>query len=281
MRRFLLQLSWELRRLWARPRTYLGFGVTFCFELVLSLLWRLPSVRELMSREFWKMHVQLEQGLSGLTTAVHMTSETMAMIAMLFFGLVASDIVAKEIEDGTLRMIFSRPVGRGSVFVQKLIACAVYSLALTVFVGATALALGMLFEGPGRLVVINFRENVVCALSFERGLTRYVLAIGMLAASFSTVTLLGFALSCQGLKPGAVIVVGGAILMADQLIRIQPGLAGISPYMLTTRLVSWRQVFNDTIPWLRLQRNYTQLLGLDLTLILLAWWAFRRRELPQ
>ena len=84
MRGFIGQLGWELRRLWARPRTYIGFAVTFGFELVLSLLWRLPSVRELMAREFWKMHLQMAEGFSGLTTAVHMTSETMAMIAMLF-----------------------------------------------------------------------------------------------------------------------------------------------------------------------------------------------------
>jgi ABC-2 type transport system permease protein len=276
---FAAQLRWEIRKLWARPRTYLGFAATFAFELLLSLLWRVPAAREVMTREFWKMHIRLDQGLSGLTSAVHLAGESMAMIGGLFLGLVASDVVSKEIEDGTLRTLLCRPVSRGSVFLQKLTVCVVYTIALALFAGVASLVLGLAFEGRGPLVIVAFSESIMTALDFRPGLARYALAITMQAGSMLTVAMMGFALSCWGLRPGAVIVVGGAILTADHLIRIQPGLAAISPYTLATRLMSWRQVFSKTIPWPRLARNYGQLLVLDVCLIAVAWWAFRRRDL--
>jgi ABC-2 type transport system permease protein len=280
-RAFVAQLGWELRKLCSRPRTYLAFAATFTFELVLSLLLRAPAVREVMTRELWKTHLRVDQVFSGLTSAVHLASESMAIIGALFLGLVTSDVVSKEIEDGTLRTLLCRPVGRGAVFVQKLTVCAAYTMALALFVGASALVLGLAFEGRGPLVIVSFSESILTALDFPHGLARYAIAIPMLGGSMLTVALMGFALSCFGLPPGAVIVVGGAVLIADHLVRIQPGFAAISPYTLTTRLMSWRQMFNREIPWPRLERNYGELLALDVVLIVTAWWTFRRRDLTR
>lgn len=279
MKDFVRQLRWEIQKLWWRPRTYLGFAVTFAFELLLCLLWSLPSVRAVLAKEIWRTHLQVEDAFSGLTIAVHLTGETMAMIGMLFLGLIASDVIAKEIEDGTLRLALCRPVGRTAVFAQKVMSCAVYTFALTFFVAISALVLGLAFAGPGRLVVVAFRESLLTVLGFQTGLARYVLATVMLFGSMATVTALGVALACWGLRPAAMVVVGASILTADHLIRLQPGFEILSGYTLTTRLLSWRQVFSDPIPWLRLQRNFGQLAILDAVLLLLAWWAFRRREL--
>jgi len=280
-RAFLDQLGWELRKLWTRPRTYLGFAAAFAFELLLSLLLRVPAVREVVARELWKAHLRVDQVFSGLTSAVHLTSESMAMIGSMFIGLIASDVVAREIEDGTLRTLLCRPVGRGPVFLQKLTVCAAYTMALALFTGASALVLGLAFEGRGPLIIVSFPESILTVLGFEHALVRYAAALVMLGGSMCTVALMGVALSCLGLRPGAVIVVGGSILIADHLIRIQPGFAAISPYTLATRLMSWRQVFNRDIPWPRLERNYGELLVLDLLLVAAAWWAFRRRDLTR
>jgi hypothetical protein len=62
-------------------------------------------------------------------------------------------------------------------------------------------------------------------------------------------------------------------------VHTHSALASISPYTLTTRIVSWRQVFNQEIPWLRLERNYGELALLDVALVVIAWLAFRRRAL--
>lgn len=281
MTAFLHQLRWELRKLWARPRTYVGFVATFLFELLLSLLWRLPAVREGAGRQLWRVHVDVDHAVSGLTTAVHMAADTMALIGALFLMLIATDTVAKELEDGTLRMVFSRPVARGAVLAQKLIVCAVYTVALAVFVGASALALGLLFEGPGRLVIVAIREGVLCSLPFRVGLARYAAAIAMLAAAMLTVTFLAFTIGCCRVKPGTALVVAATVILADHLVRVEPALAAVSPYCLTTRLMTWRHVFNEDIPWLKIRRNYRDLLCLDVGLILTAWWLLRRRDVAR
>ncbi len=278
VRVFVAQLRGELRKLWARPRTYLGFGGALACELVLTLLTEVPSVRAHVTRELWRTRIARE-GLSGPTIAVHVTGETMAVVGALFLALVAGDIVAKEAEDGTLRTIFARPVGRASVLFQKLLACAVYTIALTLFVGATSLALALLFAGRGTLVAIALPESIMGVLGFPLALRRYALAMPMLAGSSWTVAMLALTLSCFDMKPGAATVLALVVLLTDELVRLQPAFVTLAPYCLATRLLTWRQVFSHTIPWLRIQRNYTDLLRLDLVLTGIAWWAFRRREL--
>ena len=279
MTAFLRQTRWELRRLWSRPRTYAGFLITFLFELALMLLWRVEAVRDVFARGLFRIHLDVERALTGLTTAVHVTAECMALIGSLFIGLVATDVLAREVEDGTLRMALGRPVGRGALYTQKMIACITYAIVLSVFVATAALALGLMLEGTGSLVVISVREGVVAMLPFRTGLARYVLAMPMLAASMITVALLAFALSCFPMKSGTAIVVAASILLADHLIRLEPALSSIAPYTLMTRLLTWRQVFSEEIAWMRVERNYWDLARLDALLLALGWMAFRRREI--
>jgi hypothetical protein len=67
------------------------------------------------------------------------------------------------------------------------------------------------------------------------------------------------------------------VLLADWTVRVHPAFAALSPYCLTTRIATWRQLFNDEIPWLRIERNLLQLLWVDGALLAFAWAAFRRR----
>jgi len=101
----------------------------------------------------------------------------------------------------------------------------------------------------------------------------------MLVAASLTVTMLALTLSCFDVKPGTATALAVAVFLVDEFVRLQPAFVTIAPYCLSTRLLTWRQVFNDTIPWLRIQRNYSDLLRVDVVLALVAWWAFRRREL--
>ena len=100
-----------------------------------------------------------------------------------------------------------------------------------------------------------------------------------LAASFFTITLLAFSLACLPIKPATAAVVTILLLLADWSVQMHPTFAPVSPYTLMTRIATWRQVLNETLPWLRMQRNYSDLLLFDTALLLLAWCAFQRRRL--
>ena len=277
---FLRQLGWEIRKLCARPRSYLGFAACLVFEAVLIVLYRATALDELLGENYWRVPPELATAtLSGLTVATHVTAETMAVIGALFLALVAGDMIANESEERTLHMIFSRPVSRGAVVIQKVIVCVAYTLVFSLFVGATALGLALLVEGPGPVVVVSAKESLIGIHEFAPGLRRYALAIAMLGPCWITFTLIAFLLSCCRMKPGAATVVALALLLTDHVLRIQPAFATYLPYSLTTRILTWRQPFAYEIPWLRIDRNLSQLALLDVALVLLAWWVFRRREL--
>lgn len=277
---FLRQLGWEIRKLFARPRTHLGFAACLLFELALVVLYRTSSLDEALGGTYWRVPAELAgTHLSGLTVATHVAAETMAVIAALFLALVAGDMIANESEERTLHMIFSRPVTRESVLIQKVIACILYTLLLCLFVGLTSLALGLAFAGPGPLVIVSATESVIGVHEPAIGLQRYALAVAMLGPCWVTFALIAFALSCCQMKPGAATVVALAVLLTDHVLRIQPAFAAFVPYSLTTRILTWRQAFGYEIAWLRIERNLSQLLVLDVALVALACWIFRRREL--
>jgi ABC-type transport system involved in multi-copper enzyme maturation permease subunit len=277
---FCRQLGWELRKLAARPRTHLGFAACLLFEVVLVLLYRTSALDEVLGEHVWRVPPELAGTvLSGLTVATHVTAETMAIMAALFLALVAGDMIANESEERTLHMIFARPVAREAVVVQKVLACLLYTLLLALFVSATSLALGLAVEGPGPIAVVSAKESLVGFHDFATGLRRYALAMAMLGPCWTSFTLLAFALSCCKMKPGVATVVALAVLLTDEVLRIQPAFATFAPYSLTTRILTWRQAFGYDVAWLRIERNLSQLLMLDVVLVVFACWAFRRREL--
>jgi ABC-2 type transport system permease protein len=278
MRLFFVQLGWELRRLVMRPQTWLAFALSLAFELAASLLLKVPSVRADIARDAWKMRARWNEVFSGLTTAAHIMGESFTIIGALGIALVAAVIVAGEDEEGTLRMIFCRPVSRTSVLAQKWIACALYAAALTGFIASSTLAICLIFEGPGNLVLLAPHEGVMGTFHFAEGMRRYALALPLMWFSGVSGMLWPFFFSCTGMKPAAATILSLTLLATDDIVRTTPETAVASPYCVTTRMLSWRQVFNDDIPWPRIQRNYTQLTEMDVTLIVGAWVVFRRRE---
>ena len=139
-----------------------------------------------------------------------------------------------------------------------------------------AVAVGMAFEGAGPLLMLAPHEGVMGSFPFSTGLRRYALAVVMLWPSAVCGMLSFLLLSALRLKPSAAIVLALALYATDNLLRTTPETAIVRPYCVTTRLLSWRQVFNDEIPWARIRRNHRELLLLDAAFLVSAWVAFRR-----
>jgi hypothetical protein len=278
MKLFFSQLGWELRRLVLRPQTWLAFALSLAFEMGASMLLKVPDVRAEIARDVWKMRGQWSEVFSGMTTAAHIAGESLTIICALGTGLVVGGIVAHENEDGTLRMIFCRPASRAQLLAQKWMVSAIYVATLAAFIGVSSLAIGLIFEGRGNLVMLAPHEGVMGSFTFAEGMQRYGLAVGLMILSGLSGMFLPFFFSCTGMKPAAAAIVSLALFAGDDMVRTTPETSAASPYCMTTRLLSWRQVFNDEIPWARIERNYTQLAEMDAVLIAGAWVFFRRQE---
>ncbi len=275
------QLRWELRKLWRRPRTYVGFGAALAFEVAMLALLRLPAVREHFLQRVWNMqrHLGIREPFSALSNAVEVVGQTTMFVGAVAIAMVGAELVGREIEDGTLRMALARPVSRTSVFLQKLLACVTYAAGLTLFVGTTVLALAMLFEPIGQLVVVSARDGVIGVHEPAAGFARYTFAMGLLVVSMCGPALLALMLACFPMRATTAAMIAVMALLGDWMVHTHPALALVGPYTLTTRLVSWRLVFNQSIPWDRLERNYGELVLIDTVLVIIAWLAFRRRAL--
>ncbi len=280
MHLFLRQLKWELSRLLHRRRTYLAFGVLVVFELLLLTILQFDPVRSSIRNAVHHAGYSFDANFSGLTLAAYMMGHTM-VLGNCFVALVTGEILAGEAEDGTLRMIFCRPVARRFIFAQKLLVCALYTTAVTWFIGGSALAVGLIFEGPGNLLIWSFQDELHAWFEFQPGLERYCLAVGLMNLSMFSLCAVAFAFSCFDLKPAAATVLTLTLFLADNQLREMPQLRVAKPYFVMTRFVTWLRAYADPIPWPEVARNYSMLFAFNTGLLGLGYWRFCRRDLKR
>ncbi len=275
---FLLQLRGELLKLFARKRTYIGFGAFLLVEIVLLGLLRLPRVQHSVSRILERTGYDAAQYLSGLTLALMILIWTMVLLGALYLSLVAGDLVSKEVEDGTMRMILSRPVSRLRILMQKALASFLYTATLAVFICVTALGLGLIQGGAGGLFVFAPLEGVFALYDFWPGLGRYLLAQPFLIGSLFTISAMGLFFSCLNAKPAAATILTLSILLIDSILKNIPYFESIRGWFLSAHMASWVNVFQPRIPWGQIAEDYAVLLAIDATFLVLGWFAFERRD---
>jgi len=275
---FLLQFRGELRKLFARKRTWLGFGAFLAVEVVILALMQLPNAQRSYRAMLERAGYGFQEYFSGITLAFVILISTVFLLGGLFLSLVAGDIVAKEVEDGTLRMTLCRPISRVRLLLIKYLACVLYTFALGFFIGLSALAVGTIREGFGGFFVFQPLEGLFALFEPGPGHLRYFGALPLLALSLLSVSTTGFMLSCFNMKPAAATISTLTYFMADSIFRSIPYFEGIKQWFLTTHMEAWYGVFRYTIPYERMIGDYAYLLGVDATLVVVAVLAFQARD---
>jgi len=275
---FLLQLRGELSKLFSRKRTYLGFVAFLGVELVVLGLLRMPRVQKGLTRLLEGAGYAAGDYLSGLTLGLMIMLSTVFLLGALYIALVSGDIVGKEVEDGTMRMMLVRPAGRGRILVLKLAACAVYTFTLTLFVSFSALAAGYLHGGGGGLFVFAPTEGIFAVYSEAQGWIRIAMAVPLLGLSLLTIAALGFFFSCLPIKPAAATIATLSILFVDTILKNLPFFSEIREWFITARMSAWASVFHYRIPWEWMFEQYTWLFAINATLVLAAAAFFEGRD---
>ncbi|MEX1119168.1 MAG: ABC transporter permease [Terrimicrobiaceae bacterium] len=275
---FLRQLGGELRKLFARKRTYIGFAAFLGVEMVVLGLLRLPRVQRGLERLLEGAGYTASDYLSGLTLGLMIMLSTVFLLGALYLALVAGDVVSKEIEDGTLRMMLCRPASRGRILFLKYCACLIYTMALTVYIAVTALIAGYLHAGGGGLFVFAPTEGIFAIYEAGQGMARIALSVPFLALSLSTVTTIGFFFSCLKMKPAAATIVTLSVLFVDTILKSIPFFSGIRDWFLTAKMGAWAMVFEYRIPWEVMLEQYAWLAALNMTLLILGYLAFSSRD---
>lgn len=278
---FLKQLGWELFRMFARKRTYIGFGVFLAVETVFYFLWTREHAQRGMERWIERLAGGFEHYFSALTLAFLIVIFTMILLGTIFIALVTGDIVAKETEDGNLRLLLTRPISRFRLLAIKFVACNLYALALYWFVGLTAFGVGLLDRGWGGGMFIWAPELPrVSIFEWTEGVQRYFLSIAAFSFVYLPVIGLAFFLSCLKIKPSAATIVTVAVIVADRILsKIPiPVFDEYRSWFITSRMDNWIDLMRQEIPWPSVAESALWLLGIGITGFVLGWVAFERRD---
>jgi ABC-2 type transport system permease protein len=197
----------------------------------------------------------------------------------LYLALVAGDVVSKEVEEGTMRMMLCRPVSRLRILTVKYVACVIYTFALILFIGLTALGVGIARQGAGGLFAFDPFANLYALYEFRPGLLRYLGSLVLLSFSLLTMTSLGFALSCFKMKPAAATIVTLSVFFLDSILRNIPYFESLRHWFLTTHMATWINVFRPEIPIWRMVEDYGYLFGANVTFVVIGAVAFLQRDL--
>jgi ABC-2 type transport system permease protein len=275
---FLVQLWNELLKMFARKRTYIGFGAFLTMEGLMLVLFNSPDSRRHMRRLIEQNGYVFDQYFTGLTIALHILMPTAVLFGSLYLALVAGDVVAKEVEEGTLRMMLCRPVTRIRVLILKYFACVIYTFVFVFFIGLSALGASLLYRGWGGFLAYNPFEKIFALYAPLPGLERYLRALPFLALSLTTVTSIGFMFSCFNMKPAAATITTLSIIIMDIVFRNVPYFEDYQAWFVTTHMSAWIRTFVTYTPWWDIIEDYTYLLALDATCLVVALAVFQRRD---
>ena len=268
----------ELWKLFGKKRTYIGFGAFLLAQTAMLLVFQLGPVQRNMERVLAGNGYLAEEYVSALTVAVFMLFPQIVMFMPLYAALVGGDMVAKEAEDGTLRMILSRPISRFRLLLVKWIAGVIFSALLVCVLGATALCLARLWF-PWRSMFISLPGMAFKVLTANEGLRLYVFSHLFTAINATIILGLGFMFSCFNMKPAAATILALSFLFMNLVMEGIPFFQHYKEWFLTYHLGAWRFVFAKPIPWARIVESLCILMAFNFTAFLVGAAAFHARDI--
>jgi ABC-2 type transport system permease protein len=260
---------WELRKLAAQKRTYLGFAIA----LVVPVFF-------VIAEHFNQHHGHGGNSIffSEITQSGLVTPVLSLILASTFFlplstALVCGDIVANEDGNGTLKTILTRSVDRGQVFAAKVLAAFAYAAAAVFLAAFVATIAGVLSWGFNDIVslsgtVVPPGEALLLIIAANACYLIPIAAIVSIGVLLSTVT-----------RNSAAAVVGTlAVTLVLALIPIIPGLEGARPYLLTTEYNSWQGLLRTPTDWAPILHSLWVCALYAVPSLLAAYLVFLRRD---
>jgi ABC-2 type transport system permease protein len=231
---------WELRKLRAQKRTFLGLGAALLVPVIFVVGLLVDSSGGgpdgLPFGEFVRE--------TGLAVPLVCLAFGAFWLIPLITALVAGDIVATEDQNGTLKTILTRSVERWHVFAGKSLAAFTYAaVVLVLYVGAGLLLGGLAFGFDPVTLLSGTRVSTGRGIALiGAGTVAYlmpVLAIASIGLLLSVVT-----------RNSAAAVVG--VLMTSIVMQVLGALSALDfldPYLLSTQFNAWQGLLRDPIDW--------------------------------
>jgi ABC-2 type transport system permease protein len=230
--------AWELRKLRAQKRTYLGLGIVTAVPLIFTISLGLRSGGP-DGVAFGRYVHQ-----SGLAIPLVILIFASAFLLPLATALVAGDIVAAEDHNGTLKTILTRSLDRGQIFSGKLLAALTYAFAALLLMGTVATVAGSLESGFNGLLSLSGTH-----ISAPKALELVYASFGIYLLPLLAIAAIGVLLSTTTRNSAAAVVGTVMAVLMLNLLNIVPGLGGLHDYLLPNQFDAWMGFLRTPIDW--------------------------------
>src|SRR5437016_5348532 len=230
--------EWELAKLLAQKRTYLG--------LVSAILVPIVFVVVLVLQTGGPNDVPLGRYIRDTGLA--------APFVVLFFmsiwglplitALVAGDIVAAESHNGTLKTILTRSRDRGQVYLGKVLAALTYTTVVVFAMGIVGLVAASIAWGLGPLTSLSGTR-----VSAGQGIELLAASLAVYLLPMAGIAAFGVLLSTVTRNSAASVVGTLMFALLMQLIGVLPGTEAIRPYLLGTQFEAWHGFLRQPTDW--------------------------------
>ncbi len=275
---FIAQLKNELWKLFGKKRTYIGFGAFLLAQTAMLLAFKYTRWQGDMERMLSGNGYLATEFISTLTVSVVMLIPQILLLMPLYATLVGGDLVAKEVEDGTLRMILSRPISRLRLLFVKWSAGIFFALVLVLALGLTALGFAsLLFPWKGMFVFVPGQAFSV--LSANEGLARFAFSHLFLAVNASAMVSIAFMFSCFNMKPAAATILALSFLFLSVVMESIPFFDRYENWFITHHFKCWLLVFRNPIPWAQIIQSEIVLFATCATAFVIGSMTFQVRDI--
>jgi ABC-2 type transport system permease protein len=259
--------AWELRKLRAQKRTYMGLGAAVLVPIIFIVALATSN-----------------GGPEDIPFGRYVRDSGLAIpLVGLFFGsiwffplvtaLVSGDIVAAEDGNGTLKTILTRSVERWQVFAAKVLAALSYTFAALLLYVVVGLVIGGLIWGFDPLISLSGTH-----ISVGRGLA--LIAAGGLAYFMPMIAVASIALLLSTLSRNSAAAVVGTLMISliMQLLGAINALSFLHPYLLSEQFNAWQGFLRTPIDWAPIGHAAWVSAAYAVPALAVAFTAFVRRD---
>jgi ABC-2 type transport system permease protein len=230
--------KWEILKLLAQKRTYLGLGAAMLVPLVFVVV--------LTIQKGGPNDIPLGRYIrqTGLATPFVVLFFMSIWAFPLITALVAGDVVAAESQNGTLKTILTRSRDRGEIFAGKVLATFTYTLLAIFAMGIVALVAASIAWGFNDLTSLSGTP-----VHAWHGVGLLAASLALYAWPMAGIAAFGLLLSTITRNSAAAVV--GTLMWAllMQLLGVLPGTEPIRPYLLGTQFEAWHGFLRTPADW--------------------------------
>lgn len=211
---------------------------------------------------------------NGLFVALAGLTIEMGLFLPLAIAAIASDAVAGEANQGTLRYLLTVPVRRSRLLAVKYLSIVFFAFVACLVVTVAGVVAGLVLFGGGKMTLLSGVQ-----IGFLPGLGRVLLATGYLAIGIASLGAVGLFISTLTEQPIgaaiAVLVFSTSSFILDSI----PQVSWLHPYLITHNWTAFGDLFRFPIAWSGVQHGVYAAVAYAAIFCLAAWARFDGKDI--